>query len=62
MTEDEQMLALCNIIDLCAAASVIMGHVDHLLKLEDDPAVRGIKGAVDSIRVQAEAVMQSLQV
>lgn len=55
------MLAVCNIIDLCAAASVIIGHVDHLLQLENDPAMRGIKGAIGSIEVQAEALLRSLE-
>lgn len=61
MDEDQQMLAVCNIIDLCAAASVIIGHVDHLLQLENDPAMRGIKGAIGSIEVQAEALLRSLE-
>lgn len=62
MTDQEKMLAICSIIDLCAAASVIIGHNDDLLALEDHPAMRGVKGAISGIGFQAEALLRALEV
>lgn len=61
MSSGEQLVGVCNIIDLCSAAEMIMACAAPLSRLEDDPAVRSLKGIVGGIEVQAQALLRSLE-
>lgn len=59
MNTEQQIAALCSIIELCAAAMCLV-HDETLMPFEDHPAMRGIKGVIHGIEFQAEALCQAI--
>lgn len=60
MTTEERLAVVCSIIDMCKAGSCLLGHVDVLVRVETDPAVRGVGGLFSAIELLAMSLEAAL--